>query len=1056
MLDAIIDTLEDAIAKDGVAKVQPCAFVPSAAEWPRGYSRSDCIVEVLRVWMEHRWLAKLPVTVEDGLKQFADASLSERQLELLQFEEQRQRSLARNTQSHGGAKVVLPSLDELPALSSEWSGFRLMGVLGEGAFARVYLAKQVEMADRWVALKLTFRETPEAYWLSKLQHSAIVPIYSLHRQGAVHGICMPYLGNTTLADLLRELPRESSHGSGGRSGGRSSRRDSQWHGTALLETLKARQAQIETILSRASEVGVSGEVGSVAGGGLGSAGLSSASSDGNTSGGIASSPGGHVSGGQGTGSLGTGGQGTGGLGPAGDSVAVERMDSPLGHFDGQATVVWLGLHLAEALSHSHSKGILHSDIKPANILLASDGQPRLIDFNVSLQGSTPGAVLEGRQGSVLEAEGSTGNRVSGPAPVGGTIGYMAPEHRQAIQHHGEIDVRSDIYSLGVVLFELLTGQLPARLAPADRGTSERMQRWMRSHHPWISPALAAIVSHCLRPDPADRYGSAQQLAEDLRAQSTHHPLVHLQEPSWIERATKWRARHPRLASSGSIGLLASVLVLGLGYWIWIQGMALRQAEWKVHLDRLAQQLPTAIGLLSAKELAPQLEASAFEQMQVTARMLADGKGGAKLDPRWGTMRGEGEVDSLARDIDSFYQLAAQSRWSSMFAAGSRSGELESLQLETMYAAWKGSGWGSTALVGETGMSRALSAQGKGDWSEVRSRLEADPETVHHYAASWLLGDSCFALRDLQSAVEHYSICIALRPDVSLGYFNRGMVHFDMQRWDMAEKDYALACEREPALSWARFNRAIALQNLGRFEEACGQIDAAIEGGLDYVSAYRLRGELHGVLGRMERQQEDFQKAIATEIRCDQDGIDRGLLKLVSDPTGAERDFRKALEWNPGSLDARQKLAYVYAEILKDFPKAFEMLDELIRLAPHQPTHRAGRAVMYARGGQWAESAADLAACEAQQPTDPMVIYQMACGHALLASAYEKMEGEPRSKELLAFHGRQAQRRLAQTLAADRKLMATVMEDPDIDWLRRTAEFRTILETSQIAEGMATP
>ncbi len=79
-----------------------------------------------------------------------------------------------------------------------------MAVLGEGAFAKVYLARQHGMAGRLVALKLTFRQTHESHWLATLQHSAIVPIYSTHRVGEVNGICMPFLGNTTLADLLPE------------------------------------------------------------------------------------------------------------------------------------------------------------------------------------------------------------------------------------------------------------------------------------------------------------------------------------------------------------------------------------------------------------------------------------------------------------------------------------------------------------------------------------------------------------------------------------------------------------------------------------------------------------------------------------------------------------------------------------------------------------------------------------------------------------------------------------------------------------------------------------
>ncbi len=99
--------------------------------------------------------------------------------------------------------------------------------------------------------------------------------------------------------------------------------------------------------------------------------------------------------------------------------------------------VGLGAQLADALAYAHRHGVVHSDIKPANILMASDGQPRLLDFNVSYRSTSDGMVA-------LDA------------PLGGTIPYMAPEHRRALNHQGRVDARSDIYSLGVVLFQMLT------------------------------------------------------------------------------------------------------------------------------------------------------------------------------------------------------------------------------------------------------------------------------------------------------------------------------------------------------------------------------------------------------------------------------------------------------------------------------------------------------------------------------------------------------------------------------------------------------------------------
>jgi hypothetical protein len=102
------------------------------------------------------------------------------------------------------------SLREFPDVGSEFGGFRLLQELGSGAFARVYLARQRELAGRLVVLKITTEITSESQALSRLQHTHVVPIYSVHRCGPFRAICMPYFGSTTLADVLRVLKTHES------------------------------------------------------------------------------------------------------------------------------------------------------------------------------------------------------------------------------------------------------------------------------------------------------------------------------------------------------------------------------------------------------------------------------------------------------------------------------------------------------------------------------------------------------------------------------------------------------------------------------------------------------------------------------------------------------------------------------------------------------------------------------------------------------------------------------------------------------------------------------
>src|SRR5262249_33252891 len=106
-------------------------------------------------------------------------------------------------------------------------------------------------------------------------------------------------------------------------------------------------------------------------------------------------------------------------------------------------IAWWGARMAEALEHAHDRGVLHRDIKPSNVLVTADGMPMLLDFNLAREAPRDG---------------------SGPASdaLGGTLDYMSPEHLEELADGvpGRVDARSDVYSLGVLLYEALMGVRP--------------------------------------------------------------------------------------------------------------------------------------------------------------------------------------------------------------------------------------------------------------------------------------------------------------------------------------------------------------------------------------------------------------------------------------------------------------------------------------------------------------------------------------------------------------------------------------------------------------------
>ncbi|HEY1186784.1 MAG TPA: protein kinase, partial [Gemmata sp.] len=641
----------------------------------------------------------------------------------------------------------------LPNVGTDFVGFHLVEELGRGAFGRVYLARQGDLAGRSVALKVARGLGAESNTLAQLQHPNIVPIYSYHNAGPFQAVCMPFLGGTTLASVVQSLSRRASVPRSGKE---------------IRSTLARGRLDSSTCAGSVGESNIHAPVGAPA----------------------------HSEGAP--------------LTPA-ESLAPETVPDGWARLDRLPyvdAILAIGGQLADGLAHAHRRGILHRDLKPANVLLTDDGRPMLLDFNLAedtkLRGSAERAMM------------------------GGTLPYMAPEHLDAFRTgSGTLDARCDVYGLGVILFELLTGRHPfpvrrghpPTLVPkmiADRAVAPSV----RALNPAVSRGAEAIVRKCLAPDPAGRYQRAEDLHEDIDRHLANRPLKYAPDRAARERARKWARRHPRLTSSASVAALAAVLfVCAGGVAVYAREHA-REREARGRLAEHAEAFRDAQAFLDDRTRSRSGLDEGLERLRsvLAGYGIADAHGDP-ADWHLGALfrrLPEAERERVRGDIGETFFLMAQVAL--IQASGAEAPAERAAHLDRA-ATWnaRAESYGIDRLPRAIREQRAVITEQRGDGAAAeRARAEAEATPLTRPRDLYLVGSQKARAGRHREALPHLQRATQLDPENFSAWFLRGVSHLATEQDELAVMCFGACVSLRPDFAPAWSNRGFAFFRLRRF------------------------------------------------------------------------------------------------------------------------------------------------------------------------------------------------------------------------------------------------
>jgi serine/threonine protein kinase/Flp pilus assembly protein TadD len=579
-------------------------------------------------------------------------------------------------------------------------------------------------------------------------------------------------------------------------------------------------------------------------------------------------------------------------------------------------ICWIGMCLAEALHYAHESGLVHFDIKPANVLMAADGQPMLLDFHLAQPPLQAGGPL--------------------PAHLGGTAGYMPPEQAAALAAMEEgtalaapVDRRADIYALGAILYQALGGELPYRA-----GVSRPLERV----NPRVSRGLSDIVAKCLAAEVSSRYRDAAALAEDLRRHAQDLPLLGVRNRSWRERYAKWRRRHPSAVRMLLLVSVALIAVFGLaGGLIAQRRHLLREAHFALEeggktwrerqhykearallqkgLDS-ARQIPWSGDLPSEfnNELRQLGQAESAAQRADVLRQLHELADSVRA--LYGTtLYPSKRLDELQASCQSFWdQRHVLKQWLKSAGTAEASNDLLDLalfavELRVQRAApldKKAAGQDALAALDEVeelfGPSLVLRQERRRHRLALGLPAPAAPGGMPAAKSAWehcLLGRSALQAGELEQASGHLSRALALEPAGFWPNFYQGQCCYRLGRHDEALAAFSVCIGSSPGVAAAYYNRALCYTARQDTDAAFRDYDFALKLDPKLAAAALNRGMLHFEAKRFPEAERDLRRALECGANPATVHYDLAMVQLAThDQTAAIASLENALRYEP--------------------------------------------------------------------------------------------------------------------------------------------------------------